>query len=101
VTKPTSSPSAGTTTSTDGQPATDPNSDPTFAAAVEAIEGYTGARVEIASGWELRRFFIEYRIRRIVHRMGFHWPADAEHWDPENGSVQYVGRRCFICDAVC
>ena len=100
--KPTSPPSAGTTTSTDGQPATDRNSAITSEELDELNESLKGLkRLELPSRREYLWWKWTWQWRRLIHPLGFHMPLEAEDWDLKTGSVKYIGRRCLICDAEC
>ena len=94
--------SAGTTTSTDGQPATDQRSELTLEEAIAIIrEENPSLEIVEASMWSGFRWRGQELWHELIHPLGFHFPLEAEQWDPETGSVKYLGRRCLICDAVC
>lgn len=95
MTKPTSSPSASTTTSgVDGLPPTDPLYAYTFDELAEA----RGAReVDPLSDW---RYALWFAKGRLLHLVGLHTWVALEEWDMDQGSMQLIGVSCWHCPKV-
>lgn len=90
MTRPTSSPSVGTTTSTDGLLPTDPLYVTTF----EELAQSRKARELTLSD---RRYAIWLAWGKVKHLVGIHTFVPLEEWDLDAGSMQYVGSVCWHC----
>ena len=93
MTQPTSSPSAGTTTSTDGPLPTDP----LYATTFEELAEYRQARE--LTPWSDRRYALWFAKGRIRHLFGLHTWVPLEEWDLTAGSMRFVGDVCWHCQA--
>lgn len=91
MTRRTLSPYVGITTSTDGPLPTDPLYVDTF----EELATSRGASSPVSD----RKYVIWVLLGRVRHLFGLHTWVPLEEWDLDVGSMRYIGRLCWHCQA--
>lgn len=90
MTRRTSSPYVGITTSTDGPPPTDP----LYATTFEELAASREAEDPTLSD---REYVIWMAIGKIKHLFGIHSFVPLEEWDLGAGSMRFIGSVCWHC----
>ena len=96
--QPTSSPSAKATPKTDAAPVTSGTPPlPTDPLYVDTYNDMLAARSMKDAQMNELHYRLWNLIGKLKHVLGLHTFIPLEEWDPDDGSMQYIGMVCWHC----